>query len=465
MKAPKTLLLITGLLSLFWSSCSPEVKQGNTQMLVLPDSTKQTIALRDITNYFEPKADTFNINPSKDTLIKCLKGTMLYLPANSLQYADGRPCKQLAAICIKECYSLGDFVGNNLSTGSGDKLLETAGMVNITASENGKPLTIKKGKEYALYFPKKEEKKDMQLFYGNHDANGQIDWSLAENPKAKEIENKVTDTATITPLINCKIAITGQTVSIGADDVLWNMKDSKETIFTYFLANFPATKEMENEFCSANYRIELTIKLSPSGKVSKVTFKKESKPEYDKIITDFLYQMAPLDIATMAKYAESESYSLFISGRSAMDKEQYNTQFKKKYASFKDKAIAKIDKAELNYYVETATKFGWINCDRFWNTKEEKIEYFVSSPSPEDTKIIIVFKNINCIMQGTLKEGKASFDNIPVNQDIKVIGISCANGKPNIGIAKTTTGRAGFALTEFKEVNLDQLEKELNTTN
>ena len=112
---------------------------------------------------------------------------MIYLPANSLQFPDGSSPDQPVQIDIKECYSLADFIGDNLTTTSGDRILETAGMVNITVSGNGQPLTMKDGKEYALYFPRNGQQGNMELFYGNHDPNGQMDWTLAPSSETAPV--------------------------------------------------------------------------------------------------------------------------------------------------------------------------------------------------------------------------------------------------------------------------------------
>ena len=459
------ILLTLSLLSLFWTSCSTDHNKNIDSVEIDQDTTGRINTLTDITDYLSSKSEIFNIDPTKDTLIKCQKGTLVYLPAKSLQFQDGSSPSGQVQLEIKECYTLADFIGDNLTTTSGSRILETGGMVNVSLSNNGKQLRMKDGKEYALYFPRHGKEDDMQLFYGNHDPSGKLDWSLAPALKTEQIEFKSETELIDQTLYSCNILISGRTVAIGDFDVKWEMRDSEQTIEDYFSSNFSATDDMKKEFCSQNYKADFDLKLDTSGKVSDITFDETTTPAFDKIISDFFYALPPLEISTMAKHSPDVMYGLVITGRTEIDRNKYNTQFKQKYASFKDKAITKIDQAELNYFVQTATKFGWINCDRFWNTQDEKIEFFVKSKSPNDTKILIAFKDINSVMQGTPKGDRFVFSNIPVSQGIKVIGITYDNGKPSMGVAETTTDKNGFELTAFNEFTLAQLETELNKMN
>jgi len=228
---------------------------------------------------------------------------------------------------------------------------------------------------------------------------------------------------------------------------------------------------MKEDFCSEkNFEVSVKFKLNSMGKISEISFDKSNPTnEYDEFFLKLLEGMPAVDTTNRFNhfkidtktYSLEEYYHLSFVGDSVFSK----SKFEKKYESFRNKAITKIDKAELNYYILTATKFGWINCDRFWNIPDEKIEFFVKTKSPNDAKIFITFKDISSIMQGEQNGDKFVFSNIPINQAIKVIGISFNNGKPTMGVAETKTDKDGFELSVFNEITLDQLEAELNKMN
>jgi hypothetical protein len=58
-----------------------------------------------------------------------------------------------------------------------------------------------------------------------------------------------------------------------------------------------------------------------------------------------------------------------------------------------------MDKTELGLYVFSATKFGWINCDRFYYIDErEKIDFIVNAPSPDSKHLLyLIVSIVSCL--------------------------------------------------------------------
>ena len=84
---------------------------------------------------------------------------------------------------LKEAYSFSDIIAENLSTHSGDKLLQTGGMFYAEAVYNGQSVNLKKALNVS--FASKESKLEgMQLFTGTRDPqrNGRMDWQPIKDP-------------------------------------------------------------------------------------------------------------------------------------------------------------------------------------------------------------------------------------------------------------------------------------------
>jgi len=458
-------------------SSEPDLKSKSTPIKIITDKVSNNtelisdnkISAVSIPSIFTTKPETFKIDQKKDTVLSFSKGTKLYLPANSLQFADGRSANGQVDISVTECYSNADFITNDLTTTSGQHILESAGMLNISVTSNGQPLTIKKGGNYALYFPKKEQKERMELFYGNKMGNGVINWTTAMDTEIQDSKPVKDTSAFDSSYWTHSIHIMGYTSSINSKNVGWKIKNSGQVIFNYFDEKFKTTKMNEKEFCNNKYDIHIEFHVDSTGKIRDAEYIRKSSlkssNKYYKIFRDFLYSMDALDTGSMGEYSNNQTYSLHFSSYEEFDKERYSLDFKKKYRSFTNQAITKIPEADLNYYVVSATKFGWINCDRFWNMPDEKINFVVNTPSPADTKIFITFKNVKSIMQGNLENNKQAFNNIPVNQPIRIIGIRQVNGKPTMAVAETTIKKDGYELSGFKDFSLDELERELNNLN
>ena len=124
---------------------------------------------------------------------------------------------------------------------------------------------------------------------------------------------------------------------------------------------------------------------------------------------------------------------------------------------------SRLDKDALKYFVFASTRMGWINCDRFWEIEEEaKTNFVVRTTGAEDSKVQIVFNDINSIMNGTRDGEHMVFYNVPKGRSIKVVGIQYANGSPTMATAETTIDDAGFELTAFHAFTLGELEQALN---
>jgi hypothetical protein len=249
------------------------------------------------------------------------------------------------------------------------------------------------------------------------------------------------------------------------------LKGEDRTIVDYI--NDPSNADSINahEFSENNWRVNFEFNIDENGVMNNFRVEDDEYTKYNKravqIALNFLKSAPAFDIATYDQEVKHDwDYALGIMGSRSINWGRFKAKFRAQFAEYKDKAIQQLDRTALDYYMFSATNMGWINCDRFWDLdEEEKTDFFVSTQAPKDTKIQIVFKDINSIMTGTHKDGKLVFNNVPLGRKVKVIGISYANGKPTLGVAETTIDQNGFELTAFNEFSLDDLEKELNEKN
>lgn len=308
-------------------------------------STPCHLSISQLKKRLKPVTQVFNWSAKTDTLITCKKGTVVYLPKGCLRLNGDLSAVQVE---INEYYSCSDFISEGLSTVSGNKLLETGGMVYISVQQNGTDVELKKGGQYALYFPKKEEASDsMQTFYGSRNEAGTVTWRL----KTKA----------------------------------WGTKEA--------------------------------------------------------------------GVAVQGTYTEQKGATVDFN----------QNKMEAMRIAFNEKAMDQIEEAELNYYVLNVSNFGWVNCDRFWDAKEQLIDYVVSVNGASDMNINLVFKDIKSILPAVKENGKYVFRNVPVNSRVKLVGISYDGKQPAMSVAHTTIAQQGYQLNGFKSFTLQELKKELNS--
>ena len=118
----------------------------------------------------------FTINPREDNRLVGEQGTVINIPAFTLQLKNGSTPDEMT-VELKEIYGGGQLVQANLHTASGGRMLRSGGTIHIDAATNGKPAQIAKDKHLDLEFPHGDEVVDnMEVFNGRVNRSGNFDW-------------------------------------------------------------------------------------------------------------------------------------------------------------------------------------------------------------------------------------------------------------------------------------------------
>jgi hypothetical protein len=460
------------ILVMLFVNCSTEKKEN------LKDTPINS--LEDVLLNLGPINKKFYINPNEETLLKGDKGTAVYIPADAFQFADGTSPKGKVKIELKECYLLTDMIAENMNTTSGHQILETGGMVYFNATADGKQLSVKDGKAFVVGFPKGSQTKEMDLFYDfalNDSSSTWVpDYEIFKAEAMQDVQAKTTPSEGDKALnLEYPIEMTDDlydyffsTCLVTATFYDLKLKGENRTILDYISDPSTIDDSIVKQFVKNNWRVHFDLNIDKNGKMVNLIVKNDEYTKYNQYAhnsaKDFLLNAPPFDLTSDSVEVEHDwIYSLGLEGSRQLNLDRFKSKFRGQFSEYKNKAIQQLDKTAMDYYMFSVTKMGWINCDRFWDINEEqKTDFFVTTQSPKETKIQIVFKDINSIMTGIYKDEKFVFENVPLGRQVKVIGISYLNGKPTMGVSETTIDKDGFELNAFKEFTLDDLEKELN---
>ena len=172
---------------------APRVKRGATVLADVPDEKAADVELgsteaaageplantAELTRFLQaglPAVQSFRIRPGRDTLVTGAQGTQLLLPAHAWDLPDSTTVVQLT---LQEFYTTTDMILAGLSTTAGPQLLETGGMLHLTATANGQPVKLRPGAFVHLRMPARKKKSGMQLFEGvAHGPAQTVDWQL-----------------------------------------------------------------------------------------------------------------------------------------------------------------------------------------------------------------------------------------------------------------------------------------------
>ena len=140
----------------------------------------------DVKNVFQQAPQEFKIGPFESKKITTAYGTQIHFEKNLFDSVlPHLPIK----IVIQEYYDKADFVLANLTTETSDnRRLESKGMINIQAVQNGDTLKLKKGNSFNILFPDREISDDMQLFEGAVH-NEKISWDQTTFTPSRSFSN------------------------------------------------------------------------------------------------------------------------------------------------------------------------------------------------------------------------------------------------------------------------------------
>ena len=78
------------------------------------------------------------------------------------------------------------------------------------------------------------------------------------------------------------------------------------------------------------------------------------------------------------------------------------------------------NKKALNKYIFNSTKMGWINCDRFVDNVATT-DLIVNTNDTLEATFCLVFKDINSVMNASIRDGGIKFRNVPIGQTVNLI--------------------------------------------
>lgn len=449
----------------------PNVNRETVVAASFNEVVSEYVSADEIFKEYRETPQEFVVKNDAEVSIVGKAGTQIHFPANALVHADGSKVDGEIRITLMECYDMADMVINELSTTSNDALLETSGMVRIEAFHEGKRLKLDDDKRYTVAFPQASDKDDFKLFYGQREANGGINWILAEQPN--EIKTAVPNRMNIrsendvnSESENCFIQINksyfrrhGKIALM--DFYTWKTTDG-QLFNNWFIANFNPPIEMVNAFCDLNYQSEVTIKFDAQGNVKERHLTKRSTPQWDLEILKLVDGFPTMDISSyMPKYDEDHGVILQFGKHIGKNQERTALEFEKKFGKGDTVNVVGVTKADLDYYIFASSQLGWLNCDRFYE-ETEKVDFYVDLPNAQHTTVSLAFSNYRGLISGMCENDRVVFRGIPKDEKAMLVAVECVAGSPRMLKKSVNTTRKSTELKDFKPFKLKELKIALN---
>jgi hypothetical protein len=429
-------------------------------LIIQSCASDKTISIQD---KLQKEDQSFFINTSSDTIITGKEGTKIFIEKESFRNALGDIVTDSVIITMQEFYKNSDIIASNLNMRSGDKILETGGMIELRAYAKGNQLSLRNDKSMVVHFPKKETKNDsMRLFYGQESysgegegeenivSDGKINWDLEESSVPKKKNN------------------------------IWVWYHKYEGLDTneLFLANGQTAWDTVSEMFSFN-QIEIDYFLNKAVKVH-YDLKKNGNMIYDKLDGSLISnKMAKRLEKVVRKFPKCKPYTIAgnpiempgwfqiwteITPPKFMNNQAYLQQIENKFSN-PDSTKSAVSLAELQYYIFDSKQLGWMNCDQFINPNPVTTDFVVQVPQSENVFAKIIFKNYKTVMIGNEEPEFFTFEDLPIGEPVSVIVIDQEDEKVLFKIEETEISEEVFKVLELQKGSLKGLKKALDYLN
>jgi hypothetical protein len=452
---------------------SESVSESPDPIVIDPQVIQKTAsAIDEIDDFWKPVVSKHVLNPSTENKIVGKKGTVISFPAGAFTDMNGFGVSGSISLTLEECYSIPEMLQAKLSTTSDTKLLETAGMVKITAKCGNKELKIGDGKTYTISFPKQDNPKDdFRLFYGERNSDGIMNWKLALEPESNVDDSNPKESAATSAMTNrvmnrddCFIRITEsylrRDLKISEMDYFnWKFLNG-QGLNQWFVAGFNPDVEMVNDFCSQRLECQVTFKLKPDGRFDSYYISRSSGELYDDIIVSYLKTMPALDMnVLMPKFTFEHACILTFGSKFGREQSDIASEIRQRISKKPDDEIDVAASADIDYYVFTSSQLGWINCDRFEESEEPLVDFYVEHNASDQCAVSMVFDDINSVVKGVNEGAGTIFSGVPGGKNVRIIAIDDRGGTPVMSVLSANTDQKKSAMKNYKKFSLNELDK------
>ena len=419
----------------------------NTEIEEIQVDNRLIESIDELYKQLETPPEVFCIDNKKDTILKCKKGTLIYLKANTLDvnYNCNNTCIKFS---VKEILSKSDMILENLTTTSNGQLIESQGMVYTSAEDcNKRQLKLLPGKDIIIVMPTDSIVETNKIFEGNRSHNNDINWtidnnvmlsnfSLAEIDYCSDMFCASDNVQDCQPckFFFCRIGRFGKALK----GVVNKNQRAINKSFRYCLKELKKPKinpvVIPNDLDVKSSRCEELKKLFEKYGVKNIAELTNvlNKPLLDKYKVKTIGELQD----TLAKlYVENIE------------------------VAYRDKNIT-FDK--FRYYVFNRSALGWSNIDCFADIperKKTKLNVNLKPSSNVDCKL--VFKNRNAILAAQNEEGSYIFKGIPKNENATIVAIKYEDGKAFLAVKSIVIGEEKYIDLVFTEYSLEELKIQL----
>lgn len=121
--------------------------------------------------------------------------------------------------------------------------------------------------------------------------------------------------------------------------------------------------------------------------------------------------------------------------------------------------------SDVNRYVFSSARLGWINCDRFLRNRISTTGFSVFIDETQNCIVNIVFHRFKTIMRGAVKSRRITFSNVPLGEKITIVAFKIVEDQIFLAVKETLITDKEETELDFQLVTKNLLKKEIEKLN
>ena len=420
---------------------------------------------------------TFAVFPNeKGTLIVCKQGTKILVPSNAFVDAEGNTVESNVYMQIDEALDYKSMIAHGLSTLSEGIILQTGGMLRLGAQDDaGNELQLQSNLQ--IIVPTENEESGMTVFTSESGDN----WTNTRKPVQNDFNFEFNE---IQPFFYPVLDSIPQFRYSGPPPPMAPRKFNsprkplppiyKAPKINWYTWNKKAMQEKaKQEQQKANAKYELNLgryhERLNAYEQNEIMYPKLLR-EYEAELTNYWQNRQSDSLAFMES---EEVLNIYNMNKIAYENGLRNHEINYK-AWLERKRIAMNNYVEEKralgldvsneftaFYVMNVSDLGWINIDKFYNTKERDMMFVEIEKVDQDAKVQLIFNNIKSVLSCNVKpDGNVVSPSFPKNQPAEIFAYKVKEGK--VWVAKESVKSKKVYRLNYKEVTMEELGEMLS---
>lgn len=421
---------------------------------------------------------TFFIDSQDHQVVICKNGSIVSIQPNTFLKKDGTSVTSTVKLDVEESIYLADFLKGGLATLSGDKILKSAGMVNITATSiTGDTLELSPEGNISIALPASDGVDNgFELFSSTTGRNWTpvnqrpLNYAALNIPEKPELVVKYTKTYAPKFDESTKPRIPGEPV-YPRQPTMPRKESFNRQVEWYQIfrkKEIEAANKQRFEIAMDKYRMRMDdFEAKLEAYEQKCSEYPEKLSKYYENLNNW-YQIKAAFLKELGDYPRyemktSSNYELAIKVHARkLDEWQIirDSLVNEYYTTLEQIGIPEGE--SLDYYVFNNTNLGWANCDKFWNIPEgAKVDLTAYTPNHDNCEMFLVFPSENAILPFKKNLKNYQLDSVPVYKEGVIVAYKIKDG--NLFYSESIYKGNKTVKLEYEQIKLSELKEKMES--